>query len=203
MQQFDHHCIWLGTCIGKNNYPLFIAFVGSLNALILSVGATCVAQLVKQADLHGNDEDGETTTASALGNMRIATWFLLVYCIMMQLFCGFLLSFHCKLINENTTTNEYLKHRSKSRNYQMRAETWFSRLKLSLCFKKQPSLVSNDLIRYSLLLESFIDAESSFNQNISSAQDAQQQKSMSLLSPASRFGADMAMDSVIRARREI
>lgn len=52
VNEFDHHCIWLGTCVGRNNYPYFILFVSSLNFLILSVIVTCIWQLVGQANLH-------------------------------------------------------------------------------------------------------------------------------------------------------
>ncbi len=41
--EFDHHCVWLGTCIGRSNYPVFLYFVVSLNFLILTVIATCIA----------------------------------------------------------------------------------------------------------------------------------------------------------------
>ena len=31
VERFDHHCIWLGNCIGKNNYKYFYLLLGSLN----------------------------------------------------------------------------------------------------------------------------------------------------------------------------
>ena len=31
VERFDHHCIWLGTCIGKKNYKYFYILLGSLN----------------------------------------------------------------------------------------------------------------------------------------------------------------------------
>lgn len=46
VSEFDHHCIWLGTCVGKNNYPSFFFFVISLNCLIFTVIVTCIRQLV-------------------------------------------------------------------------------------------------------------------------------------------------------------
>ena len=42
VSEFDHHCVWLGTCVGKNNYPFFLSFVLSLNCLILTVITTCI-----------------------------------------------------------------------------------------------------------------------------------------------------------------
>jgi palmitoyltransferase ZDHHC9/14/18 len=37
VQRFDHHCPWIGTCVGKNNYKYFYLFLTSMFILILLV----------------------------------------------------------------------------------------------------------------------------------------------------------------------
>lgn len=80
----------------------------------------------------------------------------------MELFTGVLLGFHCRLVDRNETTNEHLKGRSNERNYSLRESNFCLRLYRALSLKRRggESMVSNDLIRISLLLESLLDFES-------------------------------------------
>jgi len=39
---FDHHCVWLGTCIGKLNYSIFFQFITVLFLYILAMMAVAV-----------------------------------------------------------------------------------------------------------------------------------------------------------------
>jgi palmitoyltransferase ZDHHC9/14/18 len=39
---FDHHCVWLGTCIGKRNYSVFFAFITVTSAYIFFIFVGCI-----------------------------------------------------------------------------------------------------------------------------------------------------------------
>jgi len=97
----------------------------------------------------------------------VVTWIVLVFSILMALFTTFLLAFHCRLINRNLTTNEFLKNRTSDRHCMLREASWCARFGRTMSCRRRPgSYISNDLIRISLLIESILLESDSLQMSI-------------------------------------
>ncbi|KAK4773305.1 hypothetical protein SAY87_028324 [Trapa incisa] len=99
VERFDHHCPWVGQCIGARNYRFYFLFVSSATALCIYVFAFCWVYVVRI--MHGE----ETTIWKALIKTP-ASIALIIYCFLLMWFVGGLTVFHSYLISRNQTTYE-------------------------------------------------------------------------------------------------
>ncbi|KAL0346107.1 UNVERIFIED_CONTAM: putative protein S-acyltransferase 4 [Sesamum radiatum] len=100
VQRFDHHCPWLGQCIGIRNYRYFYMFITTSTILCIYVFAVSWFNIVHEKD----------NVLKAITN-DILSDFLIIYCFIAVWFVGGLSVFHFYLISTNQTTYENFRYR--------------------------------------------------------------------------------------------
>ena len=107
--RFDHHCPWIGGCVGKRNYIYFFIFLVLLNIKNIYLLIFSIIHIIKTyINTTKEEKKIEFWIANKLLSV-IPSLFTIIFIGITMLFTTGLLIYHISLIISNTTTKEEIK----------------------------------------------------------------------------------------------
>lgn len=128
VERFDHHCPWLGTCVGRRNYRYFLCFLAGTSVLLVVVFVVAAAAIAAEA---GGDSSAPSATT-------IVSWILAVAAPVALVFVLSLGGFHAYLVATQQTTKEFSKREWRDQGFNPFRSTGAARNCADACFRGVP-----------------------------------------------------------------
>lgn len=140
VSSFDHHCLWVGNCIGKENYKKFIIFLFVMNVLNIYVFGVSVYSIVVIIKNFVKKKKEGTLIKNNYVNITI-TVMVLIYSFGVTFLILKLFFYHLKIMVKGISTYEHIKETYKNKiEYYFISKNYFSKftyIKKVLCQKLQ------------------------------------------------------------------